>query len=119
MTLCAGLAAEAQQNAPAIVHFEGCVFPGRALTASGPVVAATSGETYVLTHTKIVAGTAESQEEEAPLTLREVAEERLRALNGKRVGVTGRIDASAKPRAFQVVSIREIAGTCPTRPNAD
>jgi hypothetical protein len=68
-----------------------------------------------------------------------IADEKLRAVVGKRVEVTGRIDAEAGDTAarparptsetdraigrdtvdlpeFEVVSIREVAGTCPAKP---
>jgi hypothetical protein len=72
--------------------------------------------------------------------LEKIADERLRAVVGKRVEVTGRIDAErgdvakspagAEPRAdknpgspdkvelpeFEVTEIREVAGTCPAKP---
>ena len=129
--LSVGLGAKAQQNpaeepqkttqvstAGTIVHLEGCVFPKRAMSTMKPVIAPVGSEDYVLTHTKVVAGTggAATESDGSAFKLEQVSQERLRALIGKRVGVTGRIGDEPELPEFQVISIREISGSCPSTP---
>lgn len=125
-----GLAAEAQQSAipesqatesgdstaGSKIHLEGCLFPERALSAAKPVIVpAGSVEQYVLTDTEHISGEAPSGEATV-YELHEVAQDRLRALNGKRVGVTGRVEDQTGMPALRVISLREIVGACPAVP---
>jgi hypothetical protein len=107
-------AAEAQlSTAGPSLHLEGCVFPERALSATGSIVVpAGRAEDYVLTETKVLAG-SDGATEGGIFRLEQVPQDRLRALIGKRVGVTGRIEDESTPPVFRVTSIREIVGTCP------
>jgi hypothetical protein len=99
------------------LHLEGCVFPERALTSATPVpVPAGSVDRYVLTNTKIIAGSDAT--EGSMFKLDEVAQDRLRDLSGKRVGVTGRSEGASDGAALRVTSIREIVGTCPPTPRS-
>ena len=130
LSLGIGLRAGAQQNPTqdpqatakpssttgTMVHFEGCVFPERALSSDKPVVVPSgSVEDYILTHTKIIAGS--NPKTDGIFTLDHVEQDRLRDLIGKRVGVTGRIDEESERPEFRVTSIREIVGTCPRTPS--
>lgn len=100
------------------VHFEGCVFPERAVSSNPPyIVPAGSAEDFLLTNTRAVSGSEPGTEDPGVMyKLEQVTLERLSALTGKRVGVTGRIEKEPELPAFQVVSIREISGWCPNRP---
>lgn len=102
-----------------MVHVEGCVFTESALTATMPVVVAMGSEqTWVLTHVKPISG--DLKDDEASKTIYGVAQaeqEQLRLLNGKRVGVTGRITSGTARPMLNVVSIREISGGCPVLPS--
>ena len=101
-----------------VVHFEGCVFPKRALTADTPVLVPSTGvEDYLLTNIKVISGSVDAEEvAKATYKLEQVTQDRLRELNSKRVGVTGRIGLVSVQPELQVVSIREISGTCPRLP---
>lgn len=127
-----GLAAEAQQSAipesqateprettaGSKIHLEGCLYPERALSAAKPVIVpAGSVEPYVLTDTKHISGEPRSDEARV-FALHEVAPDRLRALNGKRVGVTGRVAEQTGMPALHVISLREIVGACPAVPTS-
>jgi hypothetical protein len=116
-----GLGAGAQQKpatqaAPTgkMVHYEGCVYPKRQLSAAKPImVLRGSVEDYVLTGTRdvLATGTTEGGGGGPIYKLEEVPQDRLRELIGKRVGVTGHINEKPEPR-MQVISIREVVGAC-------
>jgi hypothetical protein len=129
----------------------GCVYreqdvPGR---SPNPVERAGVLEDYILADTKMSgdatkpapgsrpAPTGTSETTGKMYKLEQIADERLRAVVGKRVEVTGRIDAEMADAAgrtgtsptdrsvgpdrielpeFEVASMREIAGSCPTTP---
>jgi hypothetical protein len=134
----------------------GCVYREQDVPGRAPNVAERAGilEDYILaevtnppqstpsTATPGAAGTSGAGISGAMYKLERVEDEKLRALVGKRVEVTGRIDAEAgdKPltpatpsttptdRAigrdridlpeFEVTAIREVTGTCPATPSA-
>ncbi|MFN7917896.1 MAG: hypothetical protein U0Q55_21290 [Vicinamibacterales bacterium] len=102
-----------------MVHFEGCLFTETALTSPTPVVVPMgSAQTWVLTHVKPISG--DVKEDDASKTTYGVAQaeqEQLRLLNGKRVGVTGRITQGDARPMLNVVSLREITGGCPVLPH--
>lgn len=100
------------------VHLEGCVFPMRAMAATRRVVPLLTPEDYVLTNTKVIAAAAGVEvPPDRIFKLEEVAQERLRELNGERVGVTGRIEEKPDMPQLQVTSIRMITGECPVVPS--
>jgi hypothetical protein len=112
----AGQESQTQSQQATMVHVEGCVFPQRALTASKAVLMpAGSTDAYFLTNINVIAAPGDGIDDKSVFKLDRVAQERLRALIGKRVGVTGRIERSADP-LFRVTSIREIVGICPVTP---
>ena len=135
----------------------GCVYREQDVPGRSPNVAERAGvlEDYILaevtpnqpqgmpsTATPGAAGTSGTVKSGAMYKLELIDDDKLRALVGKRVEVTGRIDAepgdktatSATPpttrtdRAigrdridlseFEVTSIREVTGTCPAKPTA-
>ena len=166
----AGLAAQASQaqqpqtqpGAPATAAasqpttLTGCVYREQDVPGRAPNVAERAGvlEDYILAGvtpnapqgtpagTPGAAGTSGTAKAGAMYKLELIADEKLRALVGKRVEVTGRIDAEAgdKPATpatppasqtdramgrdrvdlpeFEVTSIREVTGTCPAKPAA-
>ena len=94
------------------VHLEGCVYYEETMSTQRP--GSSDGTlSYILTDTKILAGSAN---ESAILKLEAVDERSTRTLVGKRVGVTGRVDDADGMPELRVVSIREIVGGC--RPSA-
>jgi hypothetical protein len=107
----------AQDNS--MIHLEGCVFTETALTATMPIVIPANGsQSYILTHTKLIAGSM-SAEEVAKTTyaLDKVDQEQLRSVYGKRVGVTGRVRTAPTRPKIEIVSVREISGGCPVLPS--
>jgi hypothetical protein len=110
-------AASAQANT--MIHLEGCVFTETALTATTPVVIpAGTTQAYVLTHTKKISGSQPDDEVAKTIyALDKIDQDQLRALYGKRVGVTGRVKTAPKRPQIEVVSIREISGGCPVLPS--
>jgi hypothetical protein len=130
----------------------GCVYREQDVPGRTPNVAERAGvmEDYILAHTSTSSkesqpgtpgATGTSGTAAAMYKLEHAADEKLRAMVGKRVEVTGRIDAEAgdtkKPAGttaqtersvgpdqvelpeFEVTSIREVSGTCPASPKAD
>lgn len=127
----------------------GCVYSEKDVPGRAPNVAERAGvlEDYILADVKAAAvgttgtvGTTGAPSH-AMYKLELIADEKLKAVVGKRVEVTGRIDAeagdsksAAAPAAsqtdkavgrdkvdlpeFEVTSIREIEGTCPATPAA-
>jgi hypothetical protein len=167
----AGLAAQAPQaqqptqqpSAPATAAasqqpttLTGCVYREQDVPGRAPNVAERAGvlEDYILAEvtptpeqgtpagTPGAAGTSGTAKAGVMYKLELIADEKLRAVVGKRVEVTGRIDAEAgdKPATpatpppsqtdraigrdrvdlpeFEVTSIREVTGTCPAKPSA-
>jgi hypothetical protein len=140
--------------APAETTLSGCVYKEEAIAGRTPNVAERAGvmEDYILADVKPASQTSTSPSSATPgaagtsgrihpmYKLERIADERLRAVVGKRVEVTGKIDAEpgdtartpagAEPRAdknptspdkvelpeFEVTEIREVAGTCPAKP---
>lgn len=102
------------------VHFEGCVFPDAALHSPKPVIIVpATTQPFYLMNVKVIAGEIpDDQASKITYTPTHADADALRALYGKRVGVTGRVDAAAhatRPN-LAVVDIREISGGCPTLP---
>lgn len=133
----------------------GCVYREQDVPGRAPNVAERAGilEDYILaevtpsqqqgtsTGTPGTAGTSGTAKVGTMYKLELIADEKLRAVVGKRVEVTGRIDAEAgdKPATastppatqtdkaigrdrvdlpeFEVTSIREVTGTCPAKPS--
>lgn len=118
--------ASAQQPAPStppagtMVHFEGCLFTETALTANPPILTAPIGnQTYVLTAAKLIAGAIpEDEVAKTVYALDKVEQGDLRALYGKRVGVTGRVTQTPTRPRIDVVDLREISGGCPAIPSS-
>jgi hypothetical protein len=108
-------------TAGAMVHFEGCVYrgadvPGR---ARGVVGTDTAVEEYVLANTKFIARADGLPDAAAPMYRLDAGDrDRVSALVGKRVGVTGRIAGRSGDPLLQVTSIREIVGMCSRTPSA-
>jgi hypothetical protein len=130
----------------------GCVYREKDVPGRAPNVAERAGvlEDYILADVRPASGTAGttgttgSTSAKAPMYKLELIEdEKLKAVVGKRVEVTGRIDAEsgdvksqpATPPStsqtdkalgrdaidipeFEVTSIREVTGTCPATPSA-
>ena len=147
----------ADQPQPASTTLTGCVYREQDVPGRAPNVAERAGvlEDYILAvapaseqaaapaATPEAVGTAGAMRSAPMYKLELIADEKLRAVVGKRVEVTGRIDAEAgdtRPGAaaetkttseadraigrdrvnlpeFEVVSIREVAGTCPAKPS--
>jgi hypothetical protein len=138
------------------VTLAGCVYREQDVPGRAPNVAERAGvlEDYILaevtpnqrqgapsTSTPGAAGTSGTGKAGTMYKLELIADEKLRAMVGKRVEVTGRIDAeagdqtatSATPSTtktdrvigrdridlpeFEVTSIREVTGTCPAKPS--
>jgi hypothetical protein len=133
----------------------GCVYREQDVAGRSPNVAERAGvlEDYILaevsskpestppTGTPGAAGTSGTAASGAMYKLELVEDDKLRTLVGKRVEVTGRIDAEAGDKAatpatppttptdraigrdridlpeFEVTSIRETTGTCPAKPS--
>jgi hypothetical protein len=144
----------ATQQQPAVSQpsttLTGCVYREKDVPGRSPNVAERAGilEDYILaevtpsTATPGAAGTTGPVKSGAMYKLELIADDKLRALVGKRVEVTGRIDAepgdktptAATPSTtptdraigrdrinlseFEVTSIREVTGTCPATPSA-
>ena len=151
-TTTASKPATAQQS----TTLTGCVYREQDVPGRAPNVAERAGvlEDYILadvmpnpqgtspTGTSGTAGASGAEKARVMYKLEKIADEQLRAMVGKRVEVTGRIDAEAgdKPltsatppttqtdRAigrdrvdlpeFEVASIRETTGACPAKPAA-
>jgi hypothetical protein len=88
------------------------------MSATHPVVVpAGVAEDYFLTNTRVIAASADAGDYgDRTFQVGQVAQERLRALTGKRVGVTGHVSGKPDLLQLQVVSIREISGGCPALP---
>jgi hypothetical protein len=145
--------AGAQQSMPGTSTLTGCVYREQDVPGRTPNVAERAGvlEDYILADVKPAAqqsqagapatATGTSGTTNAMYKLEGIADERLKAVVGKRVEVTGRIDAepgdttgaksATKPPAdrsvgpdrielpeFEISSIREVSGTCPPKPQA-
>jgi hypothetical protein len=142
--------AEPQATAQATTTLTGCVYKEKDVPGRAPNVAERAGvlEDYILAEVKPASpsgavGTAgavgTSGASHAMYKLELIADEQLKAVVGKRVEVTGRIDAEAKdsksaasPAAseadkaigrdkvdlaeFEVASMREVEGSCPAAP---
>ena len=149
---------DATAQAPmAETTLSGCVYKEQDVPGRTPDVAERAGvmEDYILADVKPAGQESTSPSSATPgaapgvagtagamprmYKLEKIADERLRAVIGKRVEVTGRIDADrgdvakgpagAQPQAdknigpdkielpeFEVTEIREVAGTCPAKP---
>jgi hypothetical protein len=138
------------------VTLTGCVYREQDVPGRAPNVAERAGilEDYILaevtpkqpegtpsTDTPGVTGTSGTVKAGAMYKLEKIEDEKLRAVVGKRVEVTGKIDAEAGDKAatpatppttqtdrvigrdrvdlpeFEVTSIREVTGTCPAKPS--
>jgi hypothetical protein len=88
------------------------------MSSSKPVVVPYgSVEDYVLTDIKPVAiANGVGDPTGRVFSLQQVDQDRLRQLNGKRVGVTGRIEDKPDLPKLDAVSIVEITGSCPATP---
>jgi hypothetical protein len=134
----------------------GCVYREQDVPGRSPNVAERAGilEDYILAEvtpkepqstpssgTPGAAGTSGTVKSSSMYKLELIADDKLRALVGKRVEVTGRIDAEPGDKAatsatppttptdraigrdridlpeFEVTSIREVTGTCPAKPS--
>jgi hypothetical protein len=145
--------------AKATTVLTGCVYREKDVPGRAPNVAETAGvlEDYILAEVKPGAGasagsstastgatgTTGTMSNGAMYKLEKIADERLKAAVGKRVEVTGRIDAEAGDAAgsaggapvttptdraighdrvnlpeFEVASMREVAGSCPSTPSS-
>jgi hypothetical protein len=126
----------------------GCVYREKDVPGRAPNVAERAGvlEDYILADVRPASGsgtvgtTGTPGKEHGMFKLELIADEKLQAVVGKRVEVTGRIDAeagdskspaTAAPSSqtdkvigrdkvdlaeFEVTSMREVAGTCPASP---
>ena len=148
-------ATPAQQTEPqattsrASTTLTGCVYREKDVPGRAPNVAERAGvlEDYILADVKPASGseavgtsgtTATSGKAHSMYKLELIADEKLKAAVGKRVEVTGRIDAEAGDKTaspstpsqtdkaigldtidlpeFEVTSLREVPGTCPATP---
>jgi len=159
----AGSTAGTTAGAQATTTFTGCVYQEKDVPGRAPNVAERVGilEDYILAEVRPASaagttaasgasgavgtsGTTASGSASAMYKLEFADDEKLKAMVGKRVEVTGRIDAEAgdnTPRAgattpetsktdrvigrdkvdlpeFELTSIREVSGTCPATPSA-
>ena len=139
-----------QSGSQAQSVFTGCVYNEKDVPGRAPNVAERAGiaEDYILAEVKPASsadavrptGTSGTASPAAMYKLEFVDDAKLKALVGKRVEVTGRVDAEAgdsKPAAttpptsttdkaigrdrvnlaeFEVTSIKEVTGTCPATP---
>jgi hypothetical protein len=125
---------------------QGCVYKEADVPGRTPNVAekAGMGEDYILVASASSSGTAGTSGTTPPAgtagtagmgsapgkayKLGKIADEQLKAVVGKRVEVTGRVDAGsgaaagtagapAKLPDFEVTSIKEVEGSCPAMPN--
>jgi hypothetical protein len=131
----------------------GCVYRERDVPGRTPNIAERAGvlEDYILAEvssasgssstagTPGAVGTSGTSKSGAMYKLEQVDDEKLKSMVGKRVEVTGRIDAEAGDKApaaapsaadrsvgpdrinlaeFEVASIKEVSGTCPATPSA-
>jgi hypothetical protein len=144
--------ASADRSSGATVTLTGCVYKEQDVPGRTPNVAERAGvlEDYILAHVESksspesgTVGTSGSADAGKKMyKLEQIADDRLQALVGKRVEVTGRIDAepgdagrptgtsgaaqpdrSAGPDRiempeFEVASIKAVEGTCPASPAA-
>jgi hypothetical protein len=103
------------------VHLEGCVFPKRALSSPTPVmVAPNSTEDFVVTDTKVISVSPGLGDLDGHVfTLNDVDRDRLRELNGKRVGVSARLADAPDMAGLDVISIHESVGGCPPVPTPE
>jgi hypothetical protein len=140
-----------------VTTLSGCVFQEKDVPGRAPNVAERAGilEDYILaevtpaksestspTGTSGTSGTSGISKSSAMYKLELVDDAKLKALVGKRVEVTGRVDAEAGDKAatpatpppsstdraigrdrvdlpeFEVTSIHEVSGTCPAKPSA-
>jgi hypothetical protein len=158
--ICSGYAGAAQSPSPtaqqppsqqASTVLTGCVYREKDVPGRAPNVAERAGvlEDYILAEVRPAsapsapgtAGTSGSAKAASMYKLELIADEKLRAVVGKRVEVTGRIDAepgdakapaAAPPTSqtdkvigrdkidlpeFEVTDIKEVAGTCPATPS--
>jgi hypothetical protein len=110
--------ASTAQSSTANIHVEGCLFTEAGLASGTPVIIpAGSTQSYVLTNTKLIAGSI--SEEEAAKTIYVLSQgnqDELRSFHTKRVGVVGRAGSGSDRPRLDIVSIREISGGCPTLP---
>ncbi len=118
--LTAGLFAQApsagRESAPATiaepnVHLEGCLYVGGGANQS------TQGAGYILEDLKVISHRDGSAAMATRYAARAAADtqDRMKALAGKRVGLTGRVVNDADPAELQVTAIREIVGQCARR----
>jgi len=137
------------QDETATTKLVGCLYREQDVPGRQPNVAERAGvmEDYILADATIAEepGTPTGTSGTAPAAgkmfkVEKIADEQLRALVGKRVEVTGKIDAekgdvkgtrgSTSPQVnkspgpdrielpqFEAVSIREVSGTCPSKPS--
>ncbi len=113
-------ATAASSSSKTNLYLEGCVFPKMALSGTMPsIVPVGTVEDYVLSDTKVLsAADGVDTSGVTLLQLAQVSQPRLRALIGKRVGVTGHVEAKPDLPVMDVTSIRPISGECPARPTA-
>ena len=148
---------ETQANRPAspagMTTLTGCVYRERDVPGRAPNIAERAGvlEDYILADARPAGESATPATPGATGTsgmagkmykLEKIEDDRLKAVVGKRVEVTGRIDAEAGDTArpapttgaaqpdrspgpdrielpeFEVTSIKEVSGTCPAKPEA-
>jgi hypothetical protein len=100
------------------MQIEGCVFPKEDLSdMKPPFVTAASVMDYVLTDTNLLtAAPGVMVKENQIFDLTGPTQDRLRALIGKRVGVTGHVQSKSPYSVMEVTSIRPISGECPYKP---
>ena len=150
--------ATAAQNNMATTTIQGCVYKEQDIPGRSPNVAEKAGvmEDYILVASAAMSGTAGTSGTTPPASagttgtagagmsankaykLEKIADEQLRAVVGKRVEVTGRVDAEKGDTAtgtastpardanvgpdkielpeFEVTSMKEVEGTCPAAP---
>jgi len=142
-------AAAAAPQDVATTTIQGCVYKEQDIPGRTPDITEKAGvlEDYILvasvnpstpTGTSGTAGTAGVMAAPKAFKLEKIADEQLRAVVGKRVEVTGRVDAERGDKAagtagapapdknmgpdkielseFEVTSMREVEGTCPASP---
>jgi hypothetical protein len=141
--------AEAQESSKsATTSITGCVYQEKDIPGRAPNVAERAGvlEDYILVDvgtgsTSTPGATGTSGAPHKLYKLERIEDEKLKAVVGKRVEVTGRIDAEAGDARtakgertgdvdkvigrdkidiaeFEVVSIKEVSGSCPAKPGA-
>jgi len=98
------------------LHVEACLFPKRALSSTQPVtVLPGSNEDYVVTDTKVISASP-GVNGDRQFLLKDVTQDELRQLAGKRVGVSARVEEKPDLPELRVISIRETSGSCPLVP---